>query len=147
MADLRLRIESPHLTSYNVITNRNGISLWLSFQFKYISLCIQNESQEDGSSTPPSPLTCITVVGVWVSLYFPGYQVDDIVEFFFNFFIFKHFAKLLTKIYNTLHNLHYSHYLQHSTILYYVFFYFCTHRTRKKKKTTYHLLHLYLGYM
>ena len=37
--------------------------------------------------------------------------------FVFVFVFVFFFAKLLTKIYNSLHYLHYSHYLQHSTVL------------------------------
>ena len=62
------------------------------------------------------------------------YHTRGGISFFLNFdLILLRFAKLLTKIYNTLHYLHHSHYLQHSTI-YYVFIHFCTHRTRKRKK-------------
>ena len=53
------------------------------------------------------------------------------------FFIYLNLlAVLLTKLYNTLH---YLHYLQHSTILRFCFLFTHTKRERKKERTTYYI--------
>jgi len=59
--------------------------------------------------------------------------------FKFNFFYF--IAILLTKIYNTLHYVHYSHYLQHSTLLRFPSLLHTRNGKEKKKReeTTYNI--------
>ena len=71
------------MTSYNVITNRNGIILWLCNHCKFIALCI-NTTKAKRKAHPPSP----ALVPQWwfelasnprVNLL--SYQMEDIVSF------------------------------------------------------------------